>query len=151
MFVLHPLGPVAYMPTRSLRPTAASISTAPCLMALLPIDDLHGPTYRASLRPRSLPGRSRPTHPRVDIPALRHCAAAVLIQVDTDPHVRCYGRPKVGVPPQQYRDLGHAIAVSGAQSQHSTRISCYTVLVHKSFESYKRPWPKAKLQDTNML
>jgi hypothetical protein len=23
--------------------------------------------------------------------------------------------------------------------------------MHNSFESYKRPWPKAKLQDTNML
>jgi hypothetical protein len=73
------------MPSRSLRPTAALISTAPCLMALLPVDDLHGPTYNASLRPRSLPSRSRPTHPRVDTPALRHCAATVLIQVDTDP------------------------------------------------------------------
>jgi hypothetical protein len=52
-------------------------------MALLPIDDLHGLT----------------AHPRVDILALRHRAAAVLIQVDMDPHVRCYDLPKVGVSP----------------------------------------------------
>jgi hypothetical protein len=120
-------------------------------MALLPVDDLHGPTYSASLRPRSLPGRSRPTHPRVDIPALRHRVAAVLIQVDTDPYVRGYDLLKVGVLPRQYPDLGRAIVVSGAQSQQSTHISCYTELVHKSFKSYKRPWPKDKLQDTNML
>jgi hypothetical protein len=40
--------------------------------------------------------------------------AAVLIQVGTDPYVRCYDLPKVGVSPQQYQDLGRAIAVSGA-------------------------------------
>jgi hypothetical protein len=120
-------------------------------MTLLPVDDLHGPTYSASLWPRSLPGRFRPAQPKVDVPALRHCAAAVLIQVDTDPYVRCYDLPKVGVLPQQYRDLGQAIAASSAQLQLSTLISCYTTLVHKSFESYKRPWPKAKLQDTTIL
>jgi hypothetical protein len=75
----------------------------------------------------------------------------MLIQVDTDPYVRCYDLPKVGVLPQQYRYLGHAIAASGAQLQQSTCISCYTTLVHKCFNSYKRPWPKAKLQDTNIL
>jgi hypothetical protein len=41
-------------------------------MALLPIDDLLGPTYNASLRPRRLLGRFRPTEPRVDAPVLRH-------------------------------------------------------------------------------
>jgi hypothetical protein len=81
---------------------SAPLSTALCLMALLPVDDLHGPTYSASLRPRSLPGRSRLVHSRVDAPMLRHCAAAVLIQVDTDPCIRCYDLPKVGVLPRQY-------------------------------------------------
>jgi hypothetical protein len=94
-FILQPLGPVAYMPSRSLRPTTAPISTTPRLMALLPIDDLHGPTYSASLQPRSRLGRSRPTHTTVGIPALRHCAAVVLIQVNMDPHVRRYDLPKV--------------------------------------------------------
>jgi hypothetical protein len=75
----------------------------------------------------------------------------MLIQVDTDPYVRCYDLLKVSVLPRQYRDLGRAIAISGAQSQQSTRISCYMALAHKSFKSYNRPWPKAKLQDTNML
>jgi hypothetical protein len=41
-------------------------------MSLLLVDDLRGPIYSASLRPCSLPGRSRPPHPRVDAPALRH-------------------------------------------------------------------------------
>jgi hypothetical protein len=75
----------------------------------------------------------------------------MLIQVNTDRYVRCYDLLKVGILPQQYQDLGRAIVVSGAQSQQSTCISCYTVLVHKSFENYKRPWPKAKLQDTNIF
>jgi hypothetical protein len=35
--------------------------------------------------------------------------------------------------------------------QQSMHISCYIALVHKSFESYKRLWLKAKLQDTNTL
>jgi hypothetical protein len=75
----------------------------------------------------------------------------MLIQVDTDPYVRCYDLLKVSVLPRQYRDLGRAIAISGAQSQQSTCNSFYTALVRKSFESYKSPWPKAKLQDINML
>jgi hypothetical protein len=82
---------------------------------------------------------------------LRHGAVTVLIQVGTDPYVRCYNLLKVGVLPRQYRDLGRAITVSGAQSQQSTRISCYTTLVHKSFRRYKKTLAKAKLQDTNML
>jgi hypothetical protein len=147
----HPLGTVAHMPSRSLQSTAAPLSTAPCLMALLSVDNLHGPTYSAPLRPRSIPGRFRPTQPRVDVPALRHCAAAVSIQVDKDPSVSRYDLPKVGVLPQQCRGLGHAIAASGAQLQQSMHISHHTTYVYKSFESYKRPRPKAKLQDTNML
>jgi hypothetical protein len=46
---------------------------APCLMALLPVDDLRGPIYSASLRPWRLSGQSRPLHLRVDAPVLRHC------------------------------------------------------------------------------
>jgi hypothetical protein len=45
------------------------------------------------------------------------CAAAqvaLTIQVVTGTHVECYDLPKVGVSPQQCRDIGHAIAVSGA-------------------------------------
>jgi hypothetical protein len=120
------------------------------LMALLPIDDLHGPTYSASLRPRSRPSRSRPAHTWVGIP-VRHRAAAVLMQDDTDPIPDVMTFLRSAYRHKQCLDLGHAIAVSGAQSQHSTHISCYTPFVHKSLESYKRPWPKAKLQDTNML
>jgi hypothetical protein len=66
-------------------------------MALLPIDDLLGPTYSASLRPHCLPGQFRPTHPRVDVPTLRHCVAVMSIQVDTGFFVSRYGLPKVGV------------------------------------------------------
>jgi hypothetical protein len=43
----------------------------PCLVALLPVDDLVGPTYSASLRPHRLPGRFRPTQPRVDLQTVR--------------------------------------------------------------------------------
>jgi hypothetical protein len=57
----------------------------------------------------------------------------------------------VGVLPQQYRDVDHAIAASGAQLQQLTRITFYTALAHKSFKSYKIPWPNAKLLDTNIL
>jgi hypothetical protein len=46
-----PLGPVAYKPYRSPRPTAGPVSIATCLMALLPVDDLRGPIYSAPLRP----------------------------------------------------------------------------------------------------
>jgi hypothetical protein len=75
----------------------------------------------------------------------------VSIQVDTDSFVSRYHLPKVGVLPQPCRVLGHAIAGLGAQSQQSTHISRHTTHVFKSFEIYKRPWPKAKLQDTNMF
>jgi hypothetical protein len=50
------------------------ISMTLCLMALLPVDDLRGPMYSASLRPWCLLGRSRPLHLRADDPTLRHCA-----------------------------------------------------------------------------
>jgi hypothetical protein len=40
--------------------------------------------------------------------------AAVATQVVTGTHVGYYDLPKVGVAPQQRRDLGHALAVSGA-------------------------------------
>jgi hypothetical protein len=83
-------------------------------MVLLPVDDLLGPIYSASLRPCRLLGRFRPTKPRVDAPALRHCAAAVSIQVDTDSFVSRYDLPKVGVQPQPCRGLGHTIAAPGA-------------------------------------
>jgi hypothetical protein len=45
-----------------------------------------------------------------------HCVttqAAVATQVVTGIHVGYYDLPKVGATPQQHRDLGHAIAVSG--------------------------------------
>jgi hypothetical protein len=74
-FTSDPLGPVACMPSGSLRPTAAPISMAPCLMALLPVDDLCGPIYSASLRPLCPSGRFRPPNPRVDAPTLRHCVS----------------------------------------------------------------------------
>jgi hypothetical protein len=142
-FLSYPLGPVAYMPSRSPRPTSAPLSMAPCLMALLLIDDLHGPTYSASLRPRSLLGRFRPAQPRVDVPALRQCPATLLIQVDTDPYVSCYDLLKVGVLLQPCWGLGHATVAQALKLQQSTHNSCYIALVHKSFESYKRPWPTA--------
>jgi hypothetical protein len=63
------------MPSWSLRPTEALISTTPRLMAPLPVDGLYGPIYSASLRPCHLSGRSRPLHFRVDSHALRHCAS----------------------------------------------------------------------------
>jgi hypothetical protein len=66
-FPSHPLGSLACMPSRSPRPTLAPLSTALILMALLPVDDLLGPTSSTPLRPRRLPGRFRPTQPRVDI------------------------------------------------------------------------------------
>jgi hypothetical protein len=44
-------------------------------MALLPVDDLCGPSYNASLRPRRLLGQSRPLRFRVDGLALRHCVS----------------------------------------------------------------------------
>jgi hypothetical protein len=65
-------------------------------MALLPVDYLLGPTYRASLRPRRLPSRFRPTQPRVDVPTLQNCAEAMSIQVDTAFFVSRYDFPKVG-------------------------------------------------------
>jgi hypothetical protein len=74
----------------------APLSIALRLMALLPIDDLLGPTYNTSLRPRRLPGRFRPTQPRVDVPALCHCTAAVPKQVNTDLFVNRYDLLKVG-------------------------------------------------------
>jgi hypothetical protein len=74
-FTSHPLGHVAYAPSRSLRPTAAPISTAPCLMSLLPVDDLCGPIFSGSLRPWCLTGRFRPLHLRVDDPMLCHCTS----------------------------------------------------------------------------
>jgi hypothetical protein len=40
--------------------------------------------------------------------------AAVVTQVVTGTHVGCYDLPRVSVAPQQRRDLGHTIAVSGA-------------------------------------
>jgi hypothetical protein len=49
--------------------------------------------------------------------ATLHCVTmqvAVATQVVTGTHVGCYDLPKVGVAPQQHRDLGHTIAVSGA-------------------------------------
>jgi hypothetical protein len=72
-FTLDPLGPIACMPPGSLRPTTAPISTTPCLMALLPVDDLCGPIYITSLRPLCPSGRFRPPNPRVDAPTLHHC------------------------------------------------------------------------------
>jgi hypothetical protein len=126
------------------------LSTAPCLMALLPADDLLGPVYSPSLRPRRLPGQFRPTQPRVDIPALRHCATAVSIQVNTD-FISRYDLPKVGVLPEPRRGPGLAIAAPDTQLRQLMCISCHNTHVYTSFESYKRPWAKAKLQDTNIL
>jgi hypothetical protein len=77
--------------------------------------------------------------------------ATVVTQVITGTHVRCYDLPKVGATPQQHRDLGHAIAVSGASItviDGDERLSNTHV---QQLQSYKRPWSKAKLQDTNML
>jgi hypothetical protein len=74
-FTSDPLGPVAFMPSGSLRSTTTPISTAPCLMALLPVDDLRGPVCSASLRPLCLSSRFRPPIPRVNTPALCHCAS----------------------------------------------------------------------------
>jgi hypothetical protein len=68
-----------------------------------------------------------------------------------DSFVSRYDLPKVSVLLQPRRGLGHAIATSGAQLQQSMHISRHTTHVYKIFESYKRPWSKAKLQDTNIL
>jgi hypothetical protein len=114
-FLSHPLGPVAYTPSRSVRPTVAPISTALRLMAPLPVDDLLGPSYSALLRHRRLPGRFRPTLPRVEVPALRHCAAAVLIQVNTVLFLSCYDLLKVGALLQPCWGLGHATVAPGAK------------------------------------
>jgi hypothetical protein len=113
-FTSHPLGPVAYVPSRALQPTVAPISIAPCLMALLPIDNLCGSVYSASLRPWCLPRRFRPLHLRLTTPRCVTTQVAVATQVVVGTHVVCYDLPKVGVAPQQRRDLDHAIAVSGA-------------------------------------
>jgi hypothetical protein len=45
-------------------------------MVILPIDDLNGPIYSASLQPWRLLGRSRPPHLRVDASALRQYASS---------------------------------------------------------------------------
>jgi hypothetical protein len=127
------------------------LSTAPRLMALLPIDDLLGCTYSAPLRPHRLLGRFQPKQPRGDTPALCHYAAAVSIQVDIDPFVSCYDLPRISVLSQPCQGLGHTIVAPDAQLQQSVHISCRTTHVYKSLDSYKRPWPKAKLQDTNVL
>jgi hypothetical protein len=68
-----------------------------------------------------------------------------------DSFVNRYDLPKVGVLLQPNWGLGHTIAASGAQLQQSTHISRHTSHMYKSFESYKRPWPKANLQETNKL
>jgi hypothetical protein len=133
------------MPSRSLQPTVAPLSTAPCLMALLPIDDLHGPTYSSSLRPCSLSGRSQPAHPRVDVPALCHCAATVLIQVDIDPTSDVMTFLRLAYC---HSSTEHAIAVSGAQSQQSTHISCYIALVHKGSNATKDLGPRPSYYET---
>jgi hypothetical protein len=104
-------------------------------MALLPIDDLLGPTYSTLLRPRRLPGRFRPTKPRVDVPALHHYAAAVSIQVDTDFFISRYDLLQVAALLQPCWGLGHAIIAPCAELQQSTHISCYTSHVYKSFKS----------------
>jgi hypothetical protein len=147
-FILHPSGSVACTPSRSLRPTAAPTSMAPCLMALLPVGDLRGPIYSASLRPLILSGRFRPPHPRVDVPALRHCASG---QVFTGIHVRWCDLSKVGATPWQCRDLGHAIAVSSAPVIVIDRNEQLFSAHIQQLQSYKRPWLEAKLQGTNML
>jgi hypothetical protein len=73
------------------------------------------------------------------------------IQVDVDSFISRYDLPKVSVLPQPRWGLGHTIATPGAQLQQLMHTSRHTTHVYKRFESYKRPWPKAKLQDTNIL
>jgi hypothetical protein len=84
---------------------------------------------------------------------LRHVTtqAAVATQVITGTHVGCYDLPKVGVAPQQRRDLGHAIAVSGAPITVIDRDERLFITHIQQLQSYKRPCLKAKLQDTNMF
>jgi hypothetical protein len=84
----------------------------------------------------------------------QHCVttqATVATQVVTGTNVGCYDLPKVGVTPQQHRGLGHAIAVSGAPVTIINRDERLFNTHVQQVQSYKRPWPKAKLQDTNML
>jgi hypothetical protein len=126
-------------------------SIATCLMALLPVDDLRDPIYIASLQPWRLSGRSRPIHLRVDDPALRHYASG---HGDPGHHRhrhRYYDLPKVSIAPQQCRDLGHAIAISGAPFTVIDRDEQLFNTHIQRLQSYKRPWLKAKLQGTNML
>jgi hypothetical protein len=136
--------------SRLLRPTVAPLSTALRLMALLPVDGLCGPIYSASLRPRSPPGRSRPPHPRVDAPVLRHCASGHRSRSARTPtsnimvflwSAYCRGNTETLAMPLLSRVPNH-------RNRHT---SCYMELVRTSFESNKRPWPNAKLQGTNML
>jgi hypothetical protein len=77
--------------------------------------------------------------------------AAVATQVVTGtPHQVLYDLPRVGVTPQQRQDLGHAIAVSGAPITVIDRDERLFSTHVQQLQSYKRPWLKAKLKDTNM-
>jgi hypothetical protein len=67
------------------------------------------------LRLCRLLGRLRPNQPRVDVPALRHCTAVVLIQVDTVLFVSRYDLLKADVLLQPCWGLGHATVALGAQ------------------------------------
>jgi hypothetical protein len=119
-----------------------------CLMDLLPVDDLIGPIYSASLRPHRLLGRFRPTQPRVDVLALRHCATAVSIQVDMTLFVNRYDLPKVGVLPQPYRGLGHAIAAPAPNySNRRTSVSIQHMCIKASKATKDLgPRPNYKIQ-----
>jgi hypothetical protein len=75
----------------------------------------------------------------------------VATQVITGTHVGCYDLTKVGVTTQQRRDLGHAVTVSGASIRVIDKDEGIFSARIQQLQSYKRPWPKAKLQDTNML
>jgi hypothetical protein len=77
--------------------------------------------------------------------------AAMATQVITGTYVECYDLPKVGVMPQKRRDLGHAITISGAAIIMIDRDEGIFRAYIQQLQSYKRPWLKAKLQDTNML
>jgi hypothetical protein len=120
-------------------------------MALLLVDDLRSPIYNASLWPWRLSGRSRPIHFRVDDPVLRHCASGCGDQGHHGHPRRYYDLLKVGIPPQQRRDLGCANVVSGAPITVVDRDERLFGAHIQQLQSYNRPWLTTKLQDTNML
>jgi hypothetical protein len=79
---------------------------------------------------------------------MRHYAAALSIQVDTDFFVSRCDLPKVGVLLQPCWGLGHAITTPSAQLQQSTHISCHANMFIKASQVAKDlgPWPNYKTQ-----